>query len=42
VTVTALSSDWSALALNGPHARDVLGGGSDADLSNAGFRWLSA
>jgi len=42
VTVTALSSGWSALALNGPHARDVLGGCSDAGLSNAGFRWLSA
>jgi dimethylglycine dehydrogenase len=42
VTVTALSSDWSALALNGPRARDVLGRCSDADLSNAGFRWLSA
>ncbi|MEM6693309.1 MAG: FAD-dependent oxidoreductase [Pseudomonadota bacterium] len=42
VTVTALSSDWSALALNGPRARDVLAAVTDADLSNAGFRWLSA
>ncbi|MGB0440745.1 MAG: aminomethyltransferase family protein, partial [Paracoccaceae bacterium] len=42
VTLTALSSQWSALALNGPRARDVLGGCTDADLSNAGFRWLSA
>jgi dimethylglycine dehydrogenase len=42
VNVTALSSDWSALSLNGPRARDVLGACTDADLSNAGFRWLSA
>ncbi len=41
VTITALSSDWSALSLNGPRARDVLGACTDADLSNAGFRWLS-
>ncbi len=42
VTITALSSDWSALSLNGPKARDVLTACTDADLSNAGFRWLSA
>jgi dimethylglycine dehydrogenase len=42
VTITALSSDWSALSLNGPNARDVLSDCTDADLSNAGFRWLSA
>lgn len=42
VTITALSSDWSALSLNGPKARDVLADCTDADLSNAGFRWLSA
>ncbi|WP_371226884.1 FAD-dependent oxidoreductase [Roseovarius sp. 2305UL8-3] len=42
VTITALSEDWSALSLNGPRARDVLGQCTDADLSNAGFRWLSA
>ncbi|MGI3186995.1 FAD-dependent oxidoreductase [Nioella aestuarii] len=41
-TVTALSSDWSALSLNGPRSRDVLAACTDADLSNAGFRWLSA
>ncbi len=40
--ITALSSDWSALSLNGPKARDVLAACTDADLSNAGFRWLSA
>ena len=42
VTITVLSSDWSALSLNGPKARDVLAACTDADLSNAGFRWLSA
>ncbi|MEM6307757.1 MAG: glycine cleavage T C-terminal barrel domain-containing protein, partial [Pseudomonadota bacterium] len=42
VTVTALSAEWSALALNGPRSRDVLGACTDADLSNAAFRWLSA
>jgi dimethylglycine dehydrogenase len=41
-TITALSSDWSALSLNGPKAREVLAACTDADLSNAGFRWLSA
>ncbi len=42
VTITALSDSWSALALNGPRARDVLAKCTDADLSNKGFRWLSA
>ncbi len=42
VTVTCLSTDWAALALNGPKSRDVLAACTDADLSNAGFRWLSA
>ena len=42
VTVTALSEAWSALALNGPKSRDVLAACTDANLSNAGFRWLSA
>ncbi|MEM6385175.1 MAG: FAD-dependent oxidoreductase [Pseudomonadota bacterium] len=42
VTVTALSDRWSALALNGPFARDVLAACTMAALSNAGFRWLSA
>jgi len=41
-TVTALSADWSALSLNGPRSREVLEACTDADLSNAGFRWLSA
>ena len=41
-SINALSSDWSALSLNGPKARSVLSQCTDADLSNAGFRWLSA
>ncbi|WP_439141611.1 FAD-dependent oxidoreductase [Planktotalea sp.] len=42
VSISALSAEWSALSLNGPRARDVLSTCTDADLSNAGFRWLSA
>ena len=42
VTVTALSTRWSALSLNGPRSRDVLGQVTDAPLDNARFRWLSA
>jgi len=42
VTVDVLSTDWAALAINGPNARDVLAACTDADLSNAGFRWLTA
>lgn len=42
VEITSLSEDWAALALNGPRARDVLAACTDADLSNAGFRWLSS
>jgi dimethylglycine dehydrogenase len=40
--VTALSSSWGALSLNGPKSRDVLGACTDAPLDNASFRWLSA
>lgn len=42
VEVTALSSDWSALSLNGPRSRDVLAACTDTPLDNAAFRWLSA
>ncbi|MEM8732532.1 MAG: FAD-dependent oxidoreductase, partial [Pseudomonadota bacterium] len=42
VQIACLSEDWSAIALNGPRARDVLAACTSADLSNAGFRWLSA
>ena len=41
-TLRSVSTDWAALALNGPHARDVLGACTDADLGNHAFRWLSA
>jgi dimethylglycine dehydrogenase len=41
-TVTALSSSWGALALNGPRSRDILAGCTPARLDNASFRWLSA
>jgi len=36
------SNSHAALALNGPLSRDVLARCTDADLSNAGFRWMSA
>ncbi|MFA3918518.1 FAD-dependent oxidoreductase [Ruegeria hyattellae] len=36
------SNDWAALSLNGPKAREVLSACTDADLSNAGFKWLTA
>ena len=42
VTVTALSESWSALTINGPSSRNVLAACTNADLTNAGFRWLSA
>lgn len=42
VQITALSAKCSALSLNGPRSRDVLSRCTNADLSNAGFRWLSA
>ena len=42
VEINSRSESWSALALSGPRAREVLKACTDADLSNAGFRWLSA
>ena len=42
VEIITKSQSWGALAINGPNARAVLGACCDADLSNAGFRWLSA
>ena len=42
IKVQALSADWSALALNGPRSRDVLGACTTAPLDNRRFRWLSA
>ena len=41
VSITALSNAWSALALNGPRARDVLAACTDAALDNAAFPWLT-
>ncbi len=42
ITIVNHSQNWGALALNGPCARQILGACTDADLSNTGFRWLSA
>ncbi|MEX0351215.1 MAG: FAD-dependent oxidoreductase [Paracoccaceae bacterium] len=42
VEITLRSDTWSALALNGPKSRDVLSACTDADLSNSGFKWLTA
>ena len=42
VSVKILSTDWSALAINGPQARAVVAACTDADLSNAAFPWLKA
>ena len=36
------SDEGAALALNGPASREILCGCTNADLSNAGFPWLSA
>ena len=41
VQITVLSDSWSALALNGPYARDVLSACTDAPLDNKQFRWLT-
>ncbi|MBZ0122623.1 MAG: FAD-dependent oxidoreductase, partial [Roseovarius sp.] len=41
-TIVNRSSDWGALALNGPRAGDILSGCTGADLSVAGFRWMTA
>ena len=42
VVVTNLSSDWGALALNGPRSREILAACTDAALGNADFPWLRA
>ncbi|MDI3337920.1 FAD-dependent oxidoreductase [Defluviimonas aestuarii] len=41
VTITNRSTDWGALALNGPKARDILGACTSSDLSNADFKWMT-
>ncbi len=42
LTIQALSSEWSALSLNGPKSRDILACCTQSPLDNASFRWLSA
>ena len=42
VEITLRSNDWGAITLNGPKSRDILAACTDASLSNAYFRWLSA
>ncbi|MCP4379741.1 MAG: aminomethyl transferase family protein, partial [bacterium] len=41
VTIKNVSDDYGMLVLAGPKSRDVLSTLTSADLSNAGFRWLS-
>jgi len=36
------STDWAAVALQGPRSRDVLAANTSAGLDNASFKWLSA
>jgi dimethylglycine dehydrogenase len=42
VMITNRSTDWAAMALNGPKSREILAACTKADLSNAGFKWLTA
>ena len=42
VSIRVLSTDWAALALQGPKSRDVLAATTPVALDNASFRWLSA
>ncbi|MEM9104924.1 MAG: FAD-dependent oxidoreductase [Pseudomonadota bacterium] len=42
VAFTNLSTEWSALALQGPRSRAVLAQTTDSALDNASFRWLTA
>ena len=42
VSIAVLSTQWSALALQGPKSRDVLAACTPAPLDNANFKWLSA
>ncbi|MEM7432121.1 MAG: FAD-dependent oxidoreductase [Pseudomonadota bacterium] len=42
ITIRNRSSEWSAIALQGPRSRDVLAATTPAPLDNASFRWLSA
>jgi dimethylglycine dehydrogenase len=42
VSIANLSSDWNAIALNGPRSRDILAACTDATLDNDSFPWLRA
>ncbi len=42
VLIECLSTDWAAITLNGPRARDVLAACTETALDNAQWRWLSA
>jgi dimethylglycine dehydrogenase len=41
LAISNRSSDWSALTINGPKARQVLSQCTNAALDNANFRWMS-
>ena len=41
VEIRNVTMDRGVLVLSGPRARELLAGLTEADLSNAGFRWLS-
>ena len=41
VTIHNITDDYGMLVVAGPKARDVLAPLTDANLTNAGFRWLS-
>jgi dimethylglycine dehydrogenase len=42
VAILNRSTDWAAIALNGPKSRAVMAACTDAPLDNARFRWLTA
>ena len=42
VTITNVTDVFGMLVVAGPKSREVLAGLTDTDMSNAGFRWLSA
>lgn len=42
VTIADVTDDYGVLVLAGPKARDVLGQCTKTDLTNTGFRWLTA
>lgn len=42
VEIINRSSEWGAVALNGPRSRKILGACTPAALDNAAFKWLTA